>query len=59
MAKKDVFRLVDELRGSNNSVQVTEIPNFNHLDYIFASNVTEILYRSVFQAMGLEENDLG
>lgn len=49
LARKDVLHLVDHLQG-NNSVQVTEIPNFNHLDYIFANNVTEILYRSVFKA---------
>lgn len=52
MAKRDVYQLVDRLKGRN-SISVTEIPNFNHLDYIFASNVTEILYRPVFRAMGL------
>lgn len=50
LAKEDVYRLVDELKGKN-SVQVTEVANFNHLDYLFASNVTEILYRSVFRAL--------
>lgn len=58
MAKKDVYRLVQRLKDRN-SVSVTEIPNFNHLDYIFASNVTEILYRPVFRALGLSDEDQG
>lgn len=58
MAKRDVYRLVAKLKDQN-SVQVTEISNFNHLDYIFASNVTEILYKPVFHAMGLIDADVG
>lgn len=57
MAKKDVYKLVDRLRERNH-VQVTEIANFNHLDYIFARNVTEILYESVFKALS-GFNDVG
>lgn len=54
MAKKDVYRLVEHLKDRN-SITVTEIANFNHLDYIFASNVTEILYRPVFRALGITD----
>ena len=50
MAEKDVSLLVQVLKGRN-TVERKEISNFNHLDYIFASNVTEILYLSVFKAL--------
>lgn len=50
MAKRDVERLADYLRYSN-TVQVTQIRDFNHVDYIFGSNVTEILYRPVIDIM--------
>lgn len=50
MSKRDVLRLEDHLRYKN-SVSVTEIPLFNHLDYMFGCNVTEILYRSVIDLM--------
>ena len=46
MSKRDVYRLVEKIKDQN-SVTVKDIPNFNHLDYLFATNVTEILYRSV------------
>lgn len=55
MAKRDVYKLVERLQ-ERNSISVTEIENFNHLDYIFASNVTEILYRPVFRALQLLES---
>lgn len=50
MAKRDVHRLADHLRYTND-VYVTEIPDFNHLDYIFGRNVTEILYQGVLEEM--------
>lgn len=53
MAKKDVYKLVDHII-ERNKVKVTEIANFNHLDYLFATNVTNILYRPVFRALGLK-----
>ena len=46
MAKKDVTRLADHLRYRND-VHVEKLKDFNHLDYIFGSNVTEILYRPI------------
>lgn len=50
MGERDVHRLEDNLRYTN-SVHVTELAHFNHLDYIFGNNVTDILYRPVMDVM--------
>lgn len=50
MAVRDVQRLANYLRFTN-QVDVLELPNFNHLDYMFGNHVEDILYRPLIDIL--------
>ncbi|XP_017005588.2 lipase 3 [Drosophila takahashii] len=46
-SQADVQRLVRELRNSNS--QMYQVPGYNHIDFLFASSATQMVYERIIQ----------